>query len=75
MICIFFIWLPCLEFTNWQQCTIEKISFLQDVDVQCSFIGKCIIWIHLELLNLTKYGGTILDLDVNFTGFNVKYVN
>ena len=40
--------------------------------IKFSFIGKNKVWTQLELIKLTESGGTILDLDVHFVGFNVN---
>ena len=40
--------------------------------IKFSFIGKNKVWTQLELIKLTESGGTFLDLDVHFVGFNVN---
>ena len=69
----FYIRCPGLEFINCHIIYNRKISFFSMSKTnQFSFIGKYKVWTHLELIKLTESGGTILDLDVHFAGFNVN---
>ena len=70
----FFIWLPGLEFfLSGTLYKIDKYHFCSTLKTNhFSFIGRYKVCLHLELRKLTESGGTILDLDVHFTWFNLN---
>ena len=54
-----------MYYRKYHFCSLSKTN-------QFPLIGKYKVWTHLNLIKLTEFGGTFLDLDVHFAGLNVN---